>query len=150
MSIIEQLDRFVKGERELITAGPDDNVRDIAHKMAEKGVGCLMVLDKNGNLAGVVTEKDFLTKVIAKDKDPASLLVKDIMSTDVISCETSAPVYRAAEIMARRGIRHLPLTNKGKVVGMVSSRDIIAHEIAAVQRQAQQRYDAIRQQEQQA
>lgn len=143
--MIEQLDRFVRKDRDLVTARPEDTARQAAQRMAETDVGCLIVLGQNGELAGVVTEKDLVHKVLAQGRQPDDVTVREIMSTDVVTCDMNVPVYRAGEMMARRGARHLPILDKGKVVGMVSSRDIIAHEIALVQKQAQKRYDALRQ-----
>jgi signal-transduction protein with cAMP-binding, CBS, and nucleotidyltransferase domain len=147
--MIEQLDRFVRKDRDLITARPDETARQAAQRLAEMDVGCLLVLAQEGELVGVVTEKDLVHKVLAQGRNPEEVTVGEIMSTDVVTCDMSVPVYRAGEMMARRGARHLPILDKGKVVGMVSSRDIIAHEIALVQKQAQKRYEALRQEKQQ-
>ncbi len=94
-----------------------------------------------------MTEKDLVQKVLAQKINPGEASVGDIMSRDVVTCEVDMPVYFAGELMARRGIRHLPITDKGRVVGMVSSRDIIAHEIAIVQKEAQKRFDALQQEQ---
>ena len=145
--MIEQLDRFVRKDRDLVTSTPSETVLQAAQKMVESNTGCLIVLNEAGDLAGVVTEKDLVHKILAQDKQPKDVTVGDIMSKDVLTCEMDMPVYHAGEMMARRGIRHLPITDKGKVVGMVSSRDIIAHEIANVQKQAQKRFEALRQEQ---
>jgi len=145
--MLEQLDRFVRRDRDLVTARPDDTALRAAQKMVESNTGCLIVLNEAGDLAGVVTEKDLVHKILAQNQHPEDVFVGDIMSRDVVTCEMDMPVYYAGEMMARRGIRHLPITDKGKVVGMVSSRDIIAHEIASVQKQAQKRFDALRQEQ---
>lgn len=145
--MIEQLDRFVRKGCDLVTAKPNETALQAAERMAETNTGCLIVLDEIGRLAGVVTEKDLVHKVLAQSKNPGEVSVSDIMSTNVVTCEVDMPVYYAGELMARRGIRHLPITDKGRVVGMVSSRDIIAHEIAIVQKEAQKRFEALQQEQ---
>jgi CBS domain-containing protein len=147
--MIEQLDRFVRKNRDIITIAPEATARQAAQMMSDRDIGCLLILGQNGELTGVVTEKDLVQKVLAPGKHPEDVTVQEIMSTDVVTCQMDVPVYRAGELMARRGARHLPILDKGKVVGMVSSRDIIAHEIAVVQKQAQKRYDDLRREKQQ-
>lgn len=139
--MLEQLDRFVREDRDLITTSPGETALQAARKMAGMDVGCLLVLDQDGELVGVVTEKDIVHKVISQDKRSETIMIGEIMTTSVVTCPSNYPVFRAGEMMARRNIRHLPITKDGKVVGMVSSRDIIAHEITQVQKQAQKRYE---------
>jgi CBS domain-containing protein len=134
MALVERLDRYVRNGEELVSVGPDDPVAVAARRMNENGVSSLIVLDGAGHMVGILSEKDIVSKVVVADRDPDDVPVRDIMSPDVVTCERVAPIQRAAEIMAERGIRHLPISDRGKIVGMVSSRDIIAYQISAYQK----------------
>jgi diguanylate cyclase (GGDEF)-like protein len=99
--------------------------------MSDNQVGCLVVLDAQNKFAGVVTERDMLAKVMTKFLSQDSLSVRDIMTTDVVSCTMDTPAVKVEQLMAEYKIRHIPIVEDGVPVGMVSSRDIIAHQISS-------------------
>ncbi|MFA5251358.1 MAG: diguanylate cyclase [Phycisphaerae bacterium] len=113
----------------LLTIKESDTVAHAAQKMTENQVGCLIVLDAQDKFAGIVTERDMLAKVMTKALSPDSLSVRDIMTTDVVSCTMDTPAVKVEQIMAEHKIRHVPIVENGVPVGMVSSRDIIAHQL---------------------
>jgi CBS domain-containing protein len=135
MTMVDRLDRYVRPGDQLVSVTPDDRVDVAARRMNENGISSLVVLDEAGHMAGILSEKDIVSKVVVTDRDPEEVAVAEIMTPDVVTCERVAPIHRAAEIMAERGIRHLPISDRGKIVGMVSSRDIIAYQISAYQKQ---------------
>ena len=95
-------------------------------KMGEHGVGALLVADGEGNLLGIVTEHDF-SKAAGKFGD--TLLkrpVSDLMTPDLITCEINDSIVDALVMMSRGRIRHLPVTDRGEVVGLLSVRDLLA------------------------
>ncbi len=95
-------------------------------KMAEHGVGALLVADSEGNLEGIVTEHD-ISKGAAKFGE--SLLkrpVSDLMTAELITCEITDSVADALVMMNRSRIRHLPAIDRGEVVGMLSVRDMLS------------------------
>ena len=114
----------------VVTVNRDDTVAAAAAKMQEHGIGCLIVTDAGGGLAGVVGERDVVGRVVAGCLDPAEVRVKDIMITDVASCRVGTPVSKVQEIMTNRRIRHLPIVEDGVPVGMTSSREVMAHQHA--------------------
>jgi CBS domain-containing protein len=136
MPLVERLDRYVRHGEELVSVTPEDYVATAARRMNENGISSLVVLDEAERMVGILSEKDIVSKVVVTDRDPEEVQVCEIMTPDVVTCERVAPIQRAAEIMAERGIRHLPISDRGKIVGMVSSRDIIAFQISAHQKQA--------------
>lgn len=103
-----------------------------AKKMRRHRVGCLVVTDPEDGPVGVVTERDLVEKVLAAAKDPGETLVRDVMTEKVISVTTRASIMRAQAIMARHKIRHLPVIEDGLLLAMISSRDIVAHQLGAV------------------
>ncbi len=115
----------------LLTVKESDTVAHAAQKMTENQVGCLIVLDAQDKFAGIVTERDMLAKVMTKALSPESLLVRDIMTTDVVSCTMDTPAVKVEQLMAEHKIRHVPIVENGVPIGMVSSRDIIAHQLSS-------------------
>ncbi|MDD5064277.1 MAG: diguanylate cyclase [Phycisphaerae bacterium] len=115
---------------EILTIKENDTVAQAAKKMTDNQVGCLIVLDAQNKFSGIVTERDMLAKVMTKALSPESLSVRDIMTTDVVSCTTDTPAVKVEQLMAEHKIRHVPIVENGVPIGMVSSRDVIAHQLS--------------------
>lgn len=107
-----------------VTDSPDETLRASAVRMWEQQTGSLLVMEGDG-LAGIVTERDIL-KAVARGKDVDVAVTGDLMSRDVLTVSPETPLHIAARIMASRWIRHLPVVESGKVVGVVSLRDLVA------------------------
>jgi diguanylate cyclase (GGDEF)-like protein len=129
ISTVKNIEQVVGQPRELLTIKENDTVAQAAKKMSDNQVGCLVVLDAQNKFAGVVTERDMLAKVVTKSLSPDSLSVRDIMTTDVISCTTDTPAAKVEQLMAEHKMRHVPIVEDGVPIGMVSSRDIIAYQL---------------------
>ena len=112
---------------ELFGIGQDVTVADAAQQMSRHHIGCLTVFDDNRNSVGIITERDMLSKVLAKSLSPKETLVRDIMTSSVFSCTSQTSINEAENLMATNQIRHLPILQKEKTVGMISSRDLIAY-----------------------
>jgi len=112
----------------VVTIAVSDSVAAACRKMSDWGIGCLPVLDDSG-LVGIVSETDVLnafatacrTSTITVNSDP---LVASLMSTEVVSTGPETPAEEAFEFCRSRGIRHLPLLEAGRLVGIVSDRDL--------------------------
>ncbi|MEB3851591.1 MAG: CBS domain-containing protein [Desulfurococcales archaeon] len=111
-----------------ITVGEDATVYQAAVIMAENNIGSLIVVDENGSLLGIVTERDIVRKVVAKAADPRKVRVGEIMSRNPYYVTSDDSIVRAAEIMGEHGIGHLPVLDPQslRVVGMISKRDIVS------------------------
>jgi CBS domain-containing protein len=107
-----------------VTDSPDETLRASAVRMWEQQTGSLLVMEGD-RLAGIVTERDIL-KAVARGKDVDVAVSGDLMSRDVLTVSPDTPLHIAARIMASRWIRHLPVIEAGKVVGVVSLRDLVA------------------------
>ncbi len=116
--------------KELVSIHPWDTVSTAARRLSENGIGCLAVVDRDGSLVGVVSERDIVHRAIAPAVDPTHELVDAIMTTEVACCSPGDSMDAARDIMASRGIRHLPVTEDDTVVGMVSVREIMAYQQA--------------------
>jgi CBS domain-containing protein len=119
----------IKG-RNVISIAPDASVFDAIRLMADESIGSLVVLDENGRLAGIVTERDYARKVIVMGRSSKDTRVAEIMTTDVLTAASDHTVNACMEIMTERKIRHLPVVEDGRVIAMVSIGDLVQAIIA--------------------
>jgi len=118
-----------KPHNTVYTIGQGRSVLDAAELMNSHRVGALIVTDTLGHIAGIITERDILTRVVTERLDPAATIVHDIMTRDLITCSPSTPLEHAREIMTKRAIRHIPITNPGDSTtlhGLISIGDLNA------------------------
>jgi diguanylate cyclase (GGDEF)-like protein/putative nucleotidyltransferase with HDIG domain len=107
----------------------DATVKAAAIKMFSNKIGCLIVNDRNGKFAGIVTEQDVVGRAVASSMDLEKTAVTEIMTPRVVSCSVGTATGRAREIMATNHIRHLPVVDDGVVVGILSARDLIGQQL---------------------
>lgn len=107
-----------------ITISADATVAEAAALIRDKHVGSLVVMTDN-RPAGIVTERDIVTKVAAADRSAKATTVHDIMSSPLVAIHPHQEVAEAAKVMAARKIRRLPVIQEGKLVGMLTENDII-------------------------
>lgn len=108
---------------------PESSTSEATHLMAEKDVGALMVLEDE-RLVGIVTERDLARKIASAGRDPVSTSVREIMSDRVLYVRPDHTLNECMALMTERHIRHLPVLDAGRIVGMVSIRDVVAELIA--------------------
>ncbi|MFP3211036.1 MAG: CBS domain-containing protein [Thermocladium sp.] len=97
---------------------------DGAKIMAEDHVGFLIIREE-GKPVGIVTEWDYVSKIVAKGIDPSKVLLRDIMTKPLTYIDPNTPTDQVATLMAQKGIRRLPVIDNGELVGVVTSRDIL-------------------------
>lgn len=100
---------------------------DAAKKMADAGIGALAVIDEAHNLVGIISERD-LVLALADEDDPGSVSVGEYTTADVETARLDEQSSDVARRMLEAGIRHLPVVEHGRVVGMISMRDLLALE----------------------
>ncbi len=100
-------------------------VAEATRIMKENNIGSLLVFDKDDKFAGIVTERDMISKVIANNLNPNSTEIRQIMTPDPICIDKKTNFSSAENLMEKHKIRHLPILDDGKPVGMVSSRDVV-------------------------
>jgi signal-transduction protein with cAMP-binding, CBS, and nucleotidyltransferase domain len=112
--------------RNIVTVDKQATAMEVAGIMDSKNVGSVLVVDKgNGEFVGIVTERDIVRKVVAKGLDGSSYLVKGVMSSPVVTIESTKTIFEAGDLMDQKRVRHLAVTEGGEVVGVVSIRDLI-------------------------
>jgi CBS domain-containing protein len=110
--------------RAVFYIGPDEPVLEAIRIMADRHVGALLVM-KGEELIGIVSERDYARKVILKGRSSADTPVSQIMSAPVVTVSLSNSVQECMQLMTTRRIRHLPVVEGKKVVGMVSIGDLV-------------------------
>src|SRR6266849_3485860 len=105
-----------------VTDSTTDTLRSAAERMWRQQTGSLLVME-NGRLAGILTERDLL-RAVALGADPVTATVDEAMTTEVFTVTPDMPLVDAAREMATRWIRHLPVEENGRLVCMVSMRDV--------------------------
>jgi CBS domain-containing protein len=115
-------------ERDMFSVEEQQTVAEVAQRMADLHVGAILVLG-NGGLRGIFSERDLMKRVVVEGRDIGSTQVREVMTRDVATIEESATLEDAMEEMQRHGCRHLPVLRGDLVVGMVSMRDLMNHEL---------------------
>ena len=110
----------------VISIGPNSTVQETAKFMHEKNIGSLLIKE-NDEYIGIVTETDLTRKVLGAGLDPKTTKVTAVMTPQpIITLDCHLPVTEANAYMAKNKIRHLPVTENGKIVGMVSVKDLVS------------------------
>lgn len=112
--------------RTIRAIGPDATLADAARLMRDAKVGALFVV-REGTYLGVVSETDLVRKAMAQGLDPDQVPVRTIMSSPVITIESHRSAHDASDLMADKGIRHLAITQDGRIVGMISVRGLLRY-----------------------
>ena len=103
---------------------PKATVYEALEKMSEKEIGALVVME-NKKVVGIISERDYARKIILQKKTSKKTLVKEIMSSDLFSVTTDTSVEDAMVLMTGKHVRHLPVFEKTKFVGIISIGDVV-------------------------
>ena len=108
----------------LVTAVQTESAARAARLLSRHNIGSVPVVNENGNLRGIVTDRDLALRCIAAENDPETTTLKEVMSRSVITCEASDTIEAAVKKMEDAQIRRLPVTENGTLVGMLALGDI--------------------------
>ena len=124
MSTIRQLLK----DREIYSVESSQTVFDVARFMVERNIGAVPVLDR-GKLVGIFSERDIMKRVLAEGKDPKQAKVSDVMTPDPLVVTADESFEKCMLLMKQRGFRHLPIVEEQKLIGLLSLRDLLLHEV---------------------
>jgi CBS domain-containing protein len=124
--------RMLDHKRDIFWTTPDASVFDALRLMAKHNVGALLVLE-DGELAGIFSERDYARKVILLGRTSRETAVRDIMTREVIYVEPNQTAEECMAIMTNHHIRHLPVMERGRLVGVISIGDVVREVIAEQQ-----------------
>jgi CBS domain-containing protein len=109
----------------LATCIPEDSIATVCSRLSSLNIGAFPVCDAHGTLVGVISERD-VVRAFAKDGARLSdRRARDLMTRDVVTCERETTMLEAEKLMHKHRIRHMPVMDGGKVVGMLSIRDVM-------------------------
>jgi predicted transcriptional regulator len=115
--------------RSLWSVGPADSALSALQLMADKNIGFLVVLEKDA-IVGVLSERDCARRLVLERKSPEVTLVKDLMVREVVTVDPTHTFGDCLRLMHQHGIRHLPVVERGKVIAVVSIRDLLSEAVA--------------------
>ena len=107
---------------------PDTNISDVAKLMNENGCGCIPVCDCDNNVVGILTDRDIILRSVACGKDNKNTKASDIMTCKTTCCDCNEDVSTVTKNMGQTGIRRIPVTENGKLVGILTLGDLAKHQ----------------------
>jgi len=116
--------RNIFQERELYFITPDQSIADAARYMSERNVGAVCVLEGE-RLVGILSERDMMKRVIAPNRDPGTTRVAEVMTAKPIVVDVHESYEKCLKVMKQASVRHLPVVEGDKLVGLVSLRDLL-------------------------
>lgn len=117
----------VKGQ-EVVTVPPTLNVLEATRLMNDRRIGAVVVVEGE-EIRGIFTERDVLTRVVAAGRDPATTLLAEVMTAPIVHCSPTTSLEECRVIFTSKRIRHLPVLEEGKLAGLITSGDLLAHEV---------------------
>lgn len=141
--MLSQRVRDVMERERLLTAPPDITVSEAAKLMAERKVGAVMVVEGQ-SLVGLFTERDIVLRVIARDRDPGTTRLAEVMTTAPKTIGPDKSFGFALLMMHENGFRHVPVVENGKVIGIVSVRNALDPELEEFEAESQRRKQILR------
>jgi signal-transduction protein with cAMP-binding, CBS, and nucleotidyltransferase domain len=107
------------------TIGLEDNAQEAARKMKHKNVSSLVVVDKNDQAVGIVTERDLVREVCVQDASSNQHIIKNIMSSPIVTIDPNSSVETAANVMMQNKVRHLVIVNEKRTLGIITATNFV-------------------------
>ena len=122
-----RLDDFLKlnKNRQVLTISKDQSVKQALILMSEKNIGAIVIIDNNNLPIGIFSERDYARKIILKGKSSKDTLLDEVMTKKLITVTRDYKIEQCMEIMNEKRIRHLPVLENKKIVGIISIRDVL-------------------------
>ena len=111
--------------RDVVTAGPNTTVAEAAKVLSQKKIGAIVVVGVQGKISGIFTERDYARKIALMGRTSAVTQVKDVMTTAVMFVRPDQTSEQCMQLMSNNRLRHLPVVDNGKLVGMISIGDLV-------------------------
>ena len=122
-----------KKGRHVETISPQLSISGAVKQLAEQNIGALIVVNDQEELVGVVSERDVIRCLAGRGSRILNREVQEIMSRGVVTCGLNDTVSQAMKIMTDRRMRHLPVLDNGRLVGMISIGDLVKHRVAEIE-----------------
>ncbi len=122
--------------RAVETVGIDATVMDVAARLSAMRIGAVVVTEKDGGVAGIISERDIIRVVGKHGAGALDWPVGEVMTSTVMTCREADTIDQLMSVMTERRFRHLPVMEKGKLAGIVSIGDVVKHRVAEVELEA--------------
>ena len=109
----------------VFTTTPETSILDAVDKMRDSLISSLLVIDKDDNIAGILTDRDCLNKVLLKELSPRKTKVSDAMTTDVLTLPPETPIEECMQLMTEKRVRQCIIVDQGKLLGLISIGDVV-------------------------
>jgi CBS domain-containing protein len=119
--------------RAVSTVRPNATLLDVAKKLGSKKIGAIVVVGENGNVTGIISERDIIRAVAERGAPALSLMVSEVMTRNVVSCQETSELDELMETMTKGRFRHLPVIEDDALVGIVSIGDVVKFHVAEVE-----------------
>lgn len=121
----------------LISVAPDDTLQQATELLTRERIGALLVLKPNGDVAGIISERDIVRAVGVNGAEVLSRQVAELMTKNVVCCAPEDTVDQAMAMMTERRFRHLPVRQSGKIVAMISIGDVVKQKVEEAEAESQ-------------
>ncbi len=111
--------------KNIFTVGVKSSVTEAAKQMSRHKTDCILAVDGNDEVVGILTESDIVRKVVAKEINPSAAAIKDLMSEPLLDIASDESIFEAKKIMEKHNVHHLIVKESGKLVGIVAARDLV-------------------------
>jgi CBS domain-containing protein len=125
------------------TVRADANLKAVAGRLADKRIGAVVVTDRTGEIAGIVSERDIVQALAREGANALDWPIAEIMTRDVLTCTEDDTIDEIMSRMTVRRCRHLPVVSSGRLAGIISIGDVVKHHIAEVEMEAMAMRDYI-------
>lgn len=131
-----------KGD-EVATTHPDATIAEVARLLKDKHIGAVVVNDAAGRLCGIISERDIARGVAEHGADLPGMRVEQLMTADVVTCAPGDGVEKLMQTMTARRVRHLPVIQDGRMVGIISIGDVVKHRLEELETETHMLHDYI-------
>lgn len=118
----------VKGS-DVVSTGPGETVAALARLLNLKRIGAVVVRDAEGNVIGMLSERDIIRGIAVQGERALEMEVRDLMTHEVVTCKTTDTVSEVMKVMTERRFRHLPVVDDGKLLGLISIGDVVKNRL---------------------
>jgi CBS domain-containing protein len=125
-----------KGSR-VVATRPEASVGETARLMAENNIGAVLVLDEGGAVAGIISERDIVRDLARHGRSAPDRPVADLMTRTVLHCAPDATIDEVMAVMTEKRVRHLPVIEDGRLVGLVSIGDVVKWRLEETRQEAE-------------
>ena len=122
----------------VVSVGPGDRIGDVASVLHDERIGAVLVRDETGTLVGMLSERDIVNAIADQGSSCLDFKASDLMTAEVVTCKPNDSVTEAMTLMTERRIRHLPVIESNKLLGVISIGDVVKERLAEAELEAEQ------------